>query len=169
MRIVPPFSVMDAAEYTDTADSSTGSSCCSSLPENETSLNEQCCVIDAYEAESCCGGEDPPEMDIACFLHDAAWDDTNNESFSFDPETIFLNDAGYADCNSEVASLDCSADNGSWFLNELDGHGETFLNEVLDQEWMAAAVANLEKLNDTLNADSCVMHLLESDELGQEH
>lgn len=156
-------------DYEDTADSSMGSSCCSSFPGYESSLTE----AQAHhrmsgtedEAESFCGGDGASEMDIACFLHDdEVCDDANKELFSFNPDTIFFNDA-YADCSSgeDAPCVGCSAENGSWFLNDLDGQDQAFLNEVLDQEWMAAAVANLEKLNDTLSADSCVLHLLESD------
>ncbi|KAI5059761.1 hypothetical protein GOP47_0026080 [Adiantum capillus-veneris] len=163
------------ADNEDSADSSTGSSCCSSLPSRESSITEQqrlYCLSgtaeDEAESWSWCGGDGASEVDIASFFHDdELCDDASNESLSFNPETIFVSDAGFNvdNCSSceDARLVGCSVEHGSWFLNDLDNNSQAFLNEVLDQEWMAAAVANLEKLNDTLRADSCVLHLLESD------
>ncbi|MCO5587071.1 hypothetical protein L7F22_041017 [Adiantum nelumboides] len=165
------------ADHEDSADSSTGSSCYSSILGRERSFAEQqalYCVSaaeDEAESWSCCGGDGASQVDIASFFQDdELCDDASNESFSFNPETIFLNEGGFADCSSgeDARFVGCSADNGSWFLNDLHSQSEAFFNEVLDQEWMAAAVANLEKLNDTLSADSCVLHLLESDHSGKQ-
>lgn len=117
----------------------------------------------SQEAESCCDGEEN-QVDINCFFREG-WEDTNDAAggLGFDPATVFHSDAGLPeDCFVDAAFAGCAAENGNWFLNDLESESNTFWNEVLDQEWMAAAVASLDKINDTLDADSCMLHFLES-------
>lgn len=93
--------------------------------------------------------------------------DTNcGGGLGFDPNTVFRttffsNGDGDDDGNDLLFSCP-SPDNTSWFLNELDSEGNAFLDEVLDQEWMTSAIANLERLNDSIDScDSCVLHQLQ--------
>ena len=89
--------------------------------------------------------------------------DLNSRGLGFDPNTVFRTDffSNSGDGHGDDLFTCASPDNTSWFLNELDSEGNAFLDEVLDQEWMASAIANLDKLNDTVDScDSCVLHLL---------
>lgn len=155
-----------ASALTDTADSTT---LCSSLPQECTREEQQlvCCASSDEEVESCCGGDDAAsDVDIAGFLLHEGWDDAGCEgcdALAFNNEAILLNGGPSTDCSEEVAFAGCFAENGNWFLNELEGEGNGYLNEVLDQEWMAAAMANLDRINDTLDTDICMLHLFESD------
>lgn len=161
-------SLLQAVEWgapasAEAADSTTGSSILSTSGPEQTL--QQLRRTLSQEQERCCDGSEENQVDINCFLSEG-WDDIDDAvGLGFDPETVFHSDgiAGLpADCSDEAAFSGCSAENGNWFLNDLESEGNTFLNEVLDHEWMAAAVANLDKINDTLDADSCMLHLLES-------
>lgn len=119
-------------------------------------------------AESCTG--DDAQLDINSFLEN--WEEDAGGLDIFSDEAFDSNShPSLADCSDAVSSpypdayslAEAAIADGDWFLNDHECGGQIFWNEALqDQEWMTAAIDNLDRINDTVEEDASMLQMLET-------